>query len=543
LVKKLHLIGPTAGRDGLVLSVRQGSATESYTLELDQALVELVESLGTEHGLATARPPEPPGPASASGRAASGLTPREIQARLRGGRTVAEVAEEAGVDPLWIDRFAGPVRAEQEHAVQRAVRLPLATPRRGLSTQALGDAVATNLAERGIPMSEAGEGWSAYHLLGSQWRLRYTFRQRGRQTQAEWQVDMTEGTVTAVNRLGGDLGYVGPEEPAVSAGGGEPGEGLAVVTGHGAPVADGGAVPGETEGSSGGGEEVPAVKETPGDGEGAVEGGEEADEGEAAAEDRSTARQEAPREEEQARREELAQRQEAARQASAAERAAEREAQRRDQERVRAARKEAEAAKRAEARRERERQREEKRRAVAAEKAAAKQQAAAARAAAKRRADEERVTARQAAAEQREDRRRADLAAKAVARREAAAARAATKGAGREEAAARRPARAGRDVPAVDGQLSFEDPPAEAAGARAVLPSAGGPAAGEAGPAAPGAPVDEAARADADLDVPPPAWLEASGQPADEEAPADDDTTGWRRWRLRTGSRRPGPDS
>lgn len=37
----------------------------------------------------------------------SGLTPREIQARIRAGASVAEVAEEAGVDAERIEGFAG----------------------------------------------------------------------------------------------------------------------------------------------------------------------------------------------------------------------------------------------------------------------------------------------------------------------------------------------------------------------------------------------------------------------------------------------------
>lgn len=50
----------------------------------------------------------------------SALSPRDIQARLRGGETVAEVAKAAGVSESYIDAFAGPVLAEREHAVSLA---------------------------------------------------------------------------------------------------------------------------------------------------------------------------------------------------------------------------------------------------------------------------------------------------------------------------------------------------------------------------------------------------------------------------------------
>jgi hypothetical protein len=43
------------------------------------------------------------------------LTPREIQARLRAGATVVELADETGVDEARIERYAGPPLAEREH--------------------------------------------------------------------------------------------------------------------------------------------------------------------------------------------------------------------------------------------------------------------------------------------------------------------------------------------------------------------------------------------------------------------------------------------
>ena len=50
----------------------------------------------------------------------SALSPRDIQARLRGGEIVAEVAKAAGVSESYVDAFAGPVLAEREHAAQMA---------------------------------------------------------------------------------------------------------------------------------------------------------------------------------------------------------------------------------------------------------------------------------------------------------------------------------------------------------------------------------------------------------------------------------------
>src|SRR5204862_5006336 len=75
---------------------------------------------GSEHGARLGRPE-------------SALTPREIQARIRAGYLVAEVAAEAGVDIDWVERFAVPIVAEQAQVLERALSLTYVAPRRGPS--------------------------------------------------------------------------------------------------------------------------------------------------------------------------------------------------------------------------------------------------------------------------------------------------------------------------------------------------------------------------------------------------------------------------
>lgn len=48
------------------------------------------------------------------------LSPREIQARIRSGATVAELAEESGMDVAAIERFSGPVLAERSWISEQA---------------------------------------------------------------------------------------------------------------------------------------------------------------------------------------------------------------------------------------------------------------------------------------------------------------------------------------------------------------------------------------------------------------------------------------
>jgi hypothetical protein len=142
----------------------------------------------------------------------SALSPREIQARLRRGRTVAEVAVEAGVEMEWIERFAAPVLAEQADAVARAGRITLKTPRRGMSDRPLHQSVLRNLADRGVRMTDdqLASAWSANQILNGEWLIRFSFASRGSRYQAEWTLDMAEGELIPRNRMGTELGFVDP---------------------------------------------------------------------------------------------------------------------------------------------------------------------------------------------------------------------------------------------------------------------------------------------------------------------------------------------
>ena len=102
---------------------------------------------------------DPPDEASAEEgqgrpRPQSSLTPREMQARLRAGSTLAAVAREAGVDEEWVEPFAVPILAERAEVVARAQLMTLSKARLGASAQPLGTSVRWNLAGRGLSLPE-----------------------------------------------------------------------------------------------------------------------------------------------------------------------------------------------------------------------------------------------------------------------------------------------------------------------------------------------------------------------------------------------------
>ncbi|HLI54097.1 MAG TPA: septation protein SepH [Acidimicrobiales bacterium] len=221
-MRQLHVIGFTSDHSGLVLSPKRGAKTGSFVLLVDPALLERIEAAREEREAVF---PDQP---SRSPRQESSLSPREIQARLRGGRTLEQVAAEAGVSVEWVERFAAPVLAEQAAAVERARGAELSTPRRGLSDRPLGVAVLRNLATRGVRLSseELEAGWQAAHLADGDWLVSFSYRSRGRQRVAQWVFSTASGTLVSQNRLGTELGFVeraraaavpGEEQAAVAA--------------------------------------------------------------------------------------------------------------------------------------------------------------------------------------------------------------------------------------------------------------------------------------------------------------------------------------
>jgi hypothetical protein len=217
-VRQLHVVGFTSDHAGLVLAVRREAKTGSYILALDSRLIEQIETARRVQrgGSGTAGPGLAPG--GSGSRVGSALNPREIQARLRSGRSVAEVAAEAGVGTDWIDRFAAPILAEQAAAIERAGRLPVQTSRRGTSERPLASSVVRNLADRGVRMTgdEFADAWSACHLVDRDWLVRFTFTSRGHALEAEWTLDTATGTLMPRNPLGAELGFVGaPREAPV----------------------------------------------------------------------------------------------------------------------------------------------------------------------------------------------------------------------------------------------------------------------------------------------------------------------------------------
>ncbi|TWS18822.1 DUF3071 domain-containing protein [Tsukamurella asaccharolytica] len=93
------------------------------------------------------------------------LSPREIQARIRAGATIEEIAELTGAPNHRIKRFAGPVLLERSRAAEMA---QLAHPVRGDGPMhvTLAEVIGTALAERGH--ADTTE-WDAFKGADNRW--------------------------------------------------------------------------------------------------------------------------------------------------------------------------------------------------------------------------------------------------------------------------------------------------------------------------------------------------------------------------------------
>lgn len=149
-MRELHIA--SVGPDGSHL-VLVDDTGESFALRLDDRSYPMVRGLLDVTGRAT--PGDEP------------LAPREIQARIRTGSSVEDVAREAGVDSARVLAYARPVLAERAHMAERAGASPL-----GATT--LTAAVVERLGRGGVDPGLAE--WDAHVDESGSWIVTVAYR-------------------------------------------------------------------------------------------------------------------------------------------------------------------------------------------------------------------------------------------------------------------------------------------------------------------------------------------------------------------------------
>ncbi len=134
----------------------------------------------------------------------SQLRPREIQARIRAGATVEQVAEEAGVSLKRVERFAHPVLLERGRAASLAqgghpVR------ENGPTVETLAEIVAMAFRARGHELDDAD--WDAWRDEDGHWVAQLQWQAGRTRNAAHWryQPDSHGGTIAALDAAAKDL--------------------------------------------------------------------------------------------------------------------------------------------------------------------------------------------------------------------------------------------------------------------------------------------------------------------------------------------------
>ena len=170
----LRLVAVTPERSHLVL---EDSDSRQFRVPLDERLANALRSPDRA-------------PARRDGQLEialeSQLSPREIQARVRAGHSIDEVATAAGISAERVERYAVPVLAERAHVVEQAQKAP-GRRASGGQAPALGDLVETRLADQRVAADSVS--WDAWRGDDDRWTVRLSYLGDGRERVATWAFD------------------------------------------------------------------------------------------------------------------------------------------------------------------------------------------------------------------------------------------------------------------------------------------------------------------------------------------------------------------
>jgi len=154
----------------------------------------------------------------------SPLRPKEIQARIRAGETVEEIADAAGIAVERVRWFEGPVLAERAYVAGQAQTASVR--RHGDSTPGprLGEIVTERLNAVGADPDDAQ--WDAKKRGDGSWQVELTFTSGGRLHVADWVFDPRRRHVLPADDNAARMSLPGAEPPQPTA----PPPGEATVT-------------------------------------------------------------------------------------------------------------------------------------------------------------------------------------------------------------------------------------------------------------------------------------------------------------------------
>ncbi|GAA4172136.1 septation protein SepH [Gryllotalpicola koreensis] len=141
------------------------------------------------------------------------ISPREIQAHIRGGLSAEDVAELTGASLEYVQRFEGPIIAEREHIVAQALAVPvrIAADVDVLSENAtFGTAIRDRLAALGA----SGERWASWREDETGWVVKLTFTADDIEHDARWTYEPRKAHLAPANAEASTLSQHGELPPA-----------------------------------------------------------------------------------------------------------------------------------------------------------------------------------------------------------------------------------------------------------------------------------------------------------------------------------------
>lgn len=131
--------------------------------------------------------------------AARKLSPKEIQAHIRGGMSAEDVAAITGAPLEYVQRFEGPVLAEREFVVESALGVPVQlageTDPFGAGTT-FGSVIRRRLADA----HAIGERWASWKEDGTGWIVKLTFVAETVERDARWSFDPKKSALAPLNQ-------------------------------------------------------------------------------------------------------------------------------------------------------------------------------------------------------------------------------------------------------------------------------------------------------------------------------------------------------
>lgn len=122
------------------------------------------------------------------------MSPRDIQAHFRAGRTLEELSELTSMPASQLSPYEFPILAERDYAATQARAYRIGHEIGALTVEEL---VTSRLKSRDVESDSIA--WSAIREQGKNWELTATYTVAGRETVASWSIDQQTSSLTALN--------------------------------------------------------------------------------------------------------------------------------------------------------------------------------------------------------------------------------------------------------------------------------------------------------------------------------------------------------